>query len=323
MRRRDFITLLAAAPFAPSVVRAQEKDRVYRLGSLAPSPRTRPYHVAFYEELKRQGFIAGQNLVVDEQGYGLHADQFAAHAEELVRSQVDIIVCSGELAIRTVQRATKTIPIVGNGADLLGSGLVQSLAKPTGNFTGVNFLANELNGKRQEILTEAVPTARHVAALADVNFSSARDLQALEELARARGHQFSAQRVVKVEEVPGAIEAAKNSGADALNVLASPMLSNARDIIMPRVAALRLPAIYEWAEVGDEGGLLAYGPRLAQIYRDIMARQVVKILRGAKPEDIPVEQPTKFELVVNLKTAKALGLTIPESFLLRADGVIE
>jgi len=162
-----------------------------------------------------------------------------------------------------------------------------------------------------------------VAALADVNFSSARDLQALEELARASGHQFSAQRVVKVEEVPGAIEAAKNSGADALNVLASPMLFNARDIIMPRVAALRLPAIYEWAEVGDEGGLLAYGPRLAQIYRDIMARQVVKILRGAKPEDIPVEQPTKFELVVNLKTAKALGLTIPESFLLRADGVIE
>jgi len=190
MRRRDFITLLAAAPFAPSVVRAQEKDRVYGLGSLAPSPRTRPYHVAFYEELKRQGFIAGQNLVVDEQGYGLHADQFAAHAEELVRSQVDIIVCSGELAIRTVQRATKTIPIVGNGADLLGSGLVQSLAKPTGNFTGVNFLANELNGKRQEILTEAVPTARHVAALADVNFSSARDLQALEELARARAPVF-------------------------------------------------------------------------------------------------------------------------------------
>jgi len=213
MRRRDFITLLAAVSFAPSVVCAQEKDRVYRLGSLAPSPRTRPYHVAFYEELKRQGFVAGQNLVVDEHGYGLHADQFATHAEELVRSQVDIIVCSGELAIRTVQRATKTIPIVGNGADLLGSGLVQSLAKPTGNFTGVNFLANELNGKRQEILTEAV--ARHVAALADVNFSSARDLQALEELARARGHQFSAQRVVKVEEVPGAIEGEEFRGRRA------------------------------------------------------------------------------------------------------------
>jgi hypothetical protein len=195
MRRRDFIMLLAAAPFAPSVVRAQEKDRVYRLGSLAPSPRTRPYHVAFYEELKQQGFVEGQNLVVDEQGYGLHADQFAKHAEELVRAQVDLIICSGELAIRTIQRATKTIPIVGNGADLLGSGLVQSLAKPTGNFTGVNFLANELNGKRQEILTEAAPAARHVAVLADVNSSSPKDLQALEELAHARGHQFSAQRV--------------------------------------------------------------------------------------------------------------------------------
>jgi putative tryptophan/tyrosine transport system substrate-binding protein len=323
MRRREFITLLAAVPFAPRVVRAQEKDRVYRLGSLAPSPRSRPYHVAFYDELKRQGFVEGQNLVVDEHGYGLRVDQLAKHAEELVRSQVDLIVCSGELAIRTLQRATKTIPIVGNGADLLGSGLVRPLSKPTGNFTGVNFLANELNGKRQEILTEAVPAARHVAALADVNFSSPQDLQALEQLARARGHEFSAQRVATREEIAGAIEAAKNSGAGALNVLASPMLFNARDIIMPRVAALRLPTIYEWAEVGSEGGLLAYGPRLTQIYRDIMARQVVTLLRGAKPEEIPVEQPTKFELVVNLKTAKALDLTIPESFLLRADEVIE
>jgi putative ABC transport system substrate-binding protein len=310
-------------PFAASAVRAQEKDRLYRLGSVHTSPRTRPYHVAFYDELKRQGFVAGQNLVVDERGYGLRPEQYAEHAEELVRSQVDLILCAGELAIRTVQRATKTIPLVGNGADLLGSGLVPSLSKPTGNLTGVSFLANQLNGKRQEILTEAVPAARHVAALADVNFSSPQDMQALEELARARGRQFSAQRVATVEEIPGAIEAEKNSGAEALNVLASPMLFNARDIIMPRVAALRLPTIYEWAEVGAEGGLLAYGPRLAQIYRDIMARQVVKILRGAKPEDIPVEQPTKFELVVNLKTANALSLTVPESFLLRADEVIE
>ncbi len=323
MRRRDFVTLFAALPFAASAVRAQEKDRVYRVGSVHTSPRTRQYHVAFYDELKRQGFVDGQNLVIDEGGYGLRPGQYAEHAEELVHSQVDLIVCGGEFAIRTVQRATKTIPIVGNGADLLGSGLVRSLSKPTGNFTGVNFLANELNGKRQEILTEAVPAARHVAALADVNFSSPQDLQTLEELARARGRKFSAQRVATVEEIPEAIEAVKNSGAEALNVLASPMLFNGRNIIMPRVAALRLPTIYEWAEVGGEGGFLAYGPRLVQIYRDIMARQVVKLLRGAKPGDVPVEQPTKFELVVNLKTAKALGLTIPESFLLRADEVIE
>jgi putative ABC transport system substrate-binding protein len=145
----------------------------------------------------------------------------------------------------------------------------------------------------------------------------------LDELAHTRGRKFSVNLVTTVEEVPGAIDAAKSSGADALNVLASPLLFNSRNIILPRVAALGLPTIYEWAEVGDQGGFLAYGPRLAQIYRDVMARQAVKLLRGAKPEDLPIEQPTKFELVVNLKTATALGLTIPESFLLRADEVIE
>jgi putative tryptophan/tyrosine transport system substrate-binding protein len=318
MRRRDFITLFAAAPFASSTAYAQTEGRTYRLGSLHTSLRSAPYHVAFYDELKRQGFVEGQNLVVDERGYGLRPEQYTEHAEELVRSQVDLFVCAGELAV-----ATRTIPILGNGADLLGSGLVRSLAKPGGNFTGVSFLASELNGKRQEILTEAVPAARHVAALADVNFSSPQQLQMLDELARTRGRKFSVNLVTTVEDVPGAIEAVKSSGADALNVLASPLLFNSRNIILPRVAALGLPTIYEWAEVGDQGGFLAYGPRLAQIYRDVMARQAVKLLRGAKPEDLPVEQPTKFELVVNLKTATALGLTIPESFLLRADEVIE
>jgi putative tryptophan/tyrosine transport system substrate-binding protein len=323
MRRRDFITLFAAAPFASSAAYAQTEGRTYRIGSLHTSPRSAPNHVAFYDELKRQGFVEGQNLVVDERGYGLRPEQYTEHSEELVRAQVDLFVCAGELAVRTAQQATRTIPILGNGADLLGSGLVRSLAKPGGNFTGVSFLASELNGKRQEILTEAVPAARHVAALADVNFSSPQQLQMLDELAHTRGRKFSVNLVTTVEEVPGAIEAAKSSGADALNVLASPLLFNSRNIILPRVAALGLPTIYEWAEVGDKGGFLAYGPRLAQIYRDVMARQAVKLLRGAKPEDLPIEQPTKFELVVNLKTAKSLGLTIPESFLLRADEVIE
>jgi putative ABC transport system substrate-binding protein len=323
MRRRDFITLFAAVPFASSAAYAQTEGRTYRIGSLHTSPRSAPNHVAFYDELKRQGFVEGQNLVVDERGYGLRPEQYTEHSEELVRAQVDLFVCAVELAVRTAQQATRTIPILGNGADLLGSGLVRSLAKPGGNFTGVSFLASELNGKRQEILTEAAPAARHVAALADVNFSSPQQLQMLDELAHTRGRKFSVNLVTTVEEVPGAIEAAKSSGADALNVLASPLLFNSRNVILPRVAALGLPTIYEWAEVGDQGGFLAYGPRLAQIYRDVMAQQAVKLLRGAKPEDLPIEQPTKFELVVNLKTATALGLTIPESFLLRADEVIE
>jgi putative ABC transport system substrate-binding protein len=170
---------------------------------------------------------------------------------------------------------------------------------------------------------QALPEARHMAVLADVNMSSPQHLEMLQEIARARGIEVSIQRIANPEQIADAIEAAKRIGAEALNVLASPILSTSRRIILPLVAMLRLPTIYEWAEVANEGGLIAYGPRLLQIYRDIMARLVVKVLRGAKPEDLPVEQPTQFELVINLKTAKALGLTIPESLFGRADEVIE
>jgi putative ABC transport system substrate-binding protein len=200
---------------------------------------------------------------------------------------------------------------------------VQSLAKPGGNATGVNFLAPQLDSKRLEILIQALPTARRMAILAEMSMSSPQHLQMLQDLASARGIELSINLIAKSEELLAAIESAKGSGAEALNVLPSPLLFANRRIIMARVAMLRLPAIYEWAEMADDGGLFAYGPRLMQIYRDNMVRLVVKVLRGAKPEDLPVEQPTQFEFVVNLKTAKALGLTIPESVLARADEVIE
>jgi putative tryptophan/tyrosine transport system substrate-binding protein len=162
-----------------------------------------------------------------------------------------------------------------------------------------------------------------MAVLTDVNMSSPQHLQMLQATARARGIELSIHRIAKAEEIANAIEVAQESGAEALNVLASPLLFNSRGIILPHVATLRLPAVYEWVEVAHDGGLFAYGPRLALIYRDIIARLVVKVLRGAKPEELPVEQPTQFELVINLKTAKALGLTIPESLFARADEVIE
>ena len=162
-----------------------------------------------------------------------------------------------------------------------------------------------------------------MAALADANSSLAQQLQAMQDAARARGIDLLIYQVTKAEEIIGAIDAAKGSGATALSVLASVILWNNRQIILPRVAALGLPAIYQFPAAAEEGGFIAYGSRLDQIYRDIFARQLVKLLRGAKPADIPVEQPTKFELAVNLKTAKALGLTIPETFLQRADEVIE
>jgi putative tryptophan/tyrosine transport system substrate-binding protein len=236
---------------------------------------------------------------------------------------VDVIYVSGEPGIRAAQQATTTIPIVGFAEDMVGSGLVNSLAHPGGNTTGVSILATELNGKHQEILIEAVPGLRRMAALADPSTATPQQLQALKDAARARGVELSIYQVTTAEEIPSAIDAMKASGAAAVNVLPSPLLYGNRQIIRQRVAALRLPAIYQSPEEAEEGGFIAYGPRLVQMFRELVAPQIVKVLRGAKPADIPVEQPTKFDLVINLKTAKALGLTLPESFLLRADEVIE
>ena len=191
--------------------------------------------------------------------------------------------------------------------DMVGEGLVNSLARPGGNTTGVSILATELDGKRQEILIEAVPGLRRMAILADTKATHSPQLQALQDAAHARNIEISIHRVAGAEEIAAAIDMAKASGAEALNVL----LYGNRQLIMDRVAALRLPAIYQWPENAEEGGFLAYGPRLIQIFRELLAQQMVKLLRGVKPADIPVEQPTKFELVINLKTAKAMGVTVP------------
>jgi putative tryptophan/tyrosine transport system substrate-binding protein len=324
MTRRQFIALMGGTAAAwPLAARAQEPGRIYRLGDLHLSPRNAPQNAALFDAMKPDGFIDGQNLVVDDHGFGLRVDELADHASAIVRAKVDLIVCAGEPTVRAAQQATKIIPILAGADDMVRSGFVASLAKPGGNTTGISILATELDGKRQEILLEVVPGVRHFAALADANVTLPQQLQALREAARARGVELSIYRVAKTEEIAGAIDTAKSSGAAAFNVLASTLLYNNRQIILPRVAALGLPAIYQFPTMAQEGGLMGYGPRLEQIYRDIFARQLVKLLRGAKPADIPVEQPTKFELAVNLKTAKALGLTIPETFLLRADEVIE
>jgi putative tryptophan/tyrosine transport system substrate-binding protein len=202
--------------------------------------------------------------------------------------------------------------------------LVTSLARPGGNTTGVSILATELDGKRQEMLIEAVPRIRRMAALAETNTTTSAQVEALQDAARARNIELSIHWIARPEEISAAIEGAKAQGAEALNVLSSPAILFAnRQIIMQRVAALRLPAIYAVPEIAEEGGFLGYGPSLVQIYRELLAAQLVKLLRGIKPADVPVEQPTKFELAINLKSAKALGLTIPESFLVRADEVIE
>ena len=325
IRRREFITLIggAAATAWPLAARGQEPGRIYRLGSLHTAPRDAPHHVALLDDLRRLGFAEGQNLAVDWNGYGLSAEQFERHAVELVNAGVDVIAAGGDAAVRAAQRATTSIPILALTDDMVGQGFVRSLARPGGNTTGVTLLASELDGKRQEILIEAVPGVRRIAALADTHTTTPLRLSELEDAARARGVALSIHRVARREEIANAIDAATAADAGALNVLASALLFNNRTIIFDRVATLRLPAVYQWPEMAEQGGLIGYGPLIVQLYRDIMSRQLAKLLRGIKPADLPVEQPTRFELVINLRAAKGIGHEVPPPLVLRADKVIE
>jgi putative ABC transport system substrate-binding protein len=232
-------------------------------------------------------------------------------------------MAGGDPAIRAAQQATTTIPILAITDDMAGSALVSSMARPGGNTTGVSLLATELDGKRQEILIEMVAGARRIAALADPKTTAPRRLQALQDAARARGIELSIHEIAKPDEIIGAIDAAKAGAAEGLNVLASPLLFAERQQIITQAAVSRLPTIYQWPETAEEDGLVAYGPRIVQLFSEVLSRQLVKLLKGAKPADLPVEQPTKFELVINLKTAKALGLAVPQAILARADEVIE
>ena len=282
-----------------------------------------PLNAAWFDELRRRGFIEGQNLAVEYRAYGQRPDLLPQYAAELVKARVDVIAIAGDEAVRAVQQATKTIPIVAFAGDLLKFGLVTSLARPGGNTTGVNFLVFVGDGKRQDILIEAVPGLRLMAVLTDVNYTKYNNLGALQEAARARGIEYSIHRVARGEEIAAAIDSAQASGAKALNILTSPLFYAYRHLIMDRTVVTRLPTIYEWPETAEEGGFAAYGPRLSQLFLELMPRQVIQVLRGNKIADIPVEQATKFELVVNLKTAKAMGVTVPEALLARADKVIE
>ena len=225
------------------------------------------------------------------------------------------------MRIRALQHATKTIPIVAITDDMLGSGFVNSLARPDGNTTGVNILGREGDGKRQDILIEAVPELRRMATLADVTTDP--PLDALQEGARAHNVELSIYRIASGEEFAPAIDKAHALGATALNILASPLLWANRQLIMDRAAALHLPTMHFFPEEVKEGAFAAYGCRLTQIFVEVMPGQIVQLFRGAKVADIPVEQPTKFELAINLKIAKAIGVTVPPALLVRADEVIE
>jgi putative ABC transport system substrate-binding protein len=323
MRRRDLIIIVGGAVIGwPLATRAQEPGRIYRLGIMTGAARAAPRTVAFFDELKVFGFVEGQNLNVVDGGFDLRDDQFAGVAATLAKAAPDAVFCVSDAATRAIRGLVHSVPIVALSTDLVAAGLVRSLARPGGNITGVSVLGSELNGKRLEILMQVVPSARRIAVLADPSVTQPAELKALENAARARGVELAIFTAGAPEQIAPVMDKAKALGATALNVLTAPLFSFNRRIVIERAAALGLPAIYEWPEMAEEGGLIGYGPRLTLVYRQL-ARLLVKVLRGVKPEDLPAEQPTNFELVINLTTASALGLAIPESFLVRADKVIE
>jgi putative ABC transport system substrate-binding protein len=320
VKRRELITLLVGGAVAAwsLAARAQEAGRTYRIAILTGTPREAPQNVACFDELRRLGFIEGQNLAIDPRGFGLREQQFRETAATIVKSAPDAIVTAGGPSTRAAQEATKTIPILGTADDMVAEGLVASLARPGGNTTGVSLLAPELDGKRQDILMDAVPAARRMAALADPAISTPQHLQALQEAVRPRGVELAIFSARTLEEIVPAMNQAKAAGAAALNVLATPLFFFNQRVVIERAAALQMPAMYQWPEMAEAGGLAGYGPRITEWYRQL-ARVLAKVLRGAKPADLPIEQPTNFELVINLQAAKAIGHEVPAGLVLRAD----
>jgi len=322
LRRREFITLLGGGATAwPLAVRAQQ-ERLPLVGVLRPNPKdiTETFAEPFRRYMKAIGWEEGRNirfLFVWAEG---RSDRAPALAGELIAQNVDLIIPFGDPAIRAAQRATQAIPIVGMTDDMIGSGLAASMARPGGNTTGVSILASELDVKRLEILHEFVPQARRIAVLADPTTISTR--AQLASGARNLGVELVQFEAQSPDEIGRALDAITMAKVEAVNVLASPILNAARRLIIDRMHDAHLPAIYQWPETVEDGGLLGYGPRNLLCYRHVVSL-VDKVLRGAKPADLPIEQPSKFELVVNLKTAGALGMTIPPTLLLRADEVIE
>jgi putative ABC transport system substrate-binding protein len=321
LSRRAVLLLGGATLFAPTAW-AQTPGRTYRIGVIT---RDRRAWAPLFDELRANGFVEGKNLVVIGE-FGLPVDHFDTAApelaKELVKAGVDAILTAGALATRVAQRATQTNPSLASSDDLVGEGFATSLGHPGGNITGMTNLAPELDRKRQEILLELVPSARHVAALADSDTTSLQQLQALEEDARSRNVELSIHRVKTREEIVPAIEAARAAGAQAINVLASVKFYVNRALIIESVAKAQLPAVFQFPDWAEQGALVGYGPPIDRYFRQ-HGSLLIKVLNGTAPADIPVEQPTIVELAINLKTAAALGLTVPPSLLIRADKVIE
>ena len=326
MNRKTFCVALVAVLFALSFsAQAQQPTKLPRIGFLiasfpsAVSARTE----AFRQGLRDLGYVEGKNIVVEYRYAEGKFDRLPDLAAELVRLNVDIIVTAGPTDTKAAKKATKTIPIVmGFDTDPVGNGFVTSLARPGRNITGLSSLATELSGKQLELLKEIVPKLSRLAVFGtSSNPGNAQQLKEMELAAKAFGVKFQYLDVLDPKDMETAFRAASKGRAEAVLVLGSPVLISHRTQVADFAAKSRLPAIYNVAEWVEAGGLMTYSTSITDLYRRA-ATYVDKILKGAKPAELPVEQPTKFEFIINLKTAKQIGLTIPPNVLAQADRVI-
>ena len=325
MKRRAFITLLGGAAAAwPLAARAQQPAKVPTIGFLGSgTPITAgAWVVAFAQRLRELGWIEDHTIKIDLRWAEGRNDRSAEIVTDFVRLKVDVIVTYGSEHIQIAKEATSTIPIVALMGDPVGSGLVASLAHPGGNLTGLSGQNADLNGKRFELLHEIVPNLRRLAVLFNGNNLAYRlEADIVRAAALPLGLEVLAAEIRSGDDIAPTF-AAIATNADALLVVGEPLTFTYRSQISALALAARLPTTYYTRGYVEAGGLMSYGPNFPALFRR-MADYVNKLLRGTKPEDLPVEQPTRYDLIVNLTTAKALGLKIPESFLLRADEVIE
>jgi len=326
MRRRNFIALLGSAAVAwPLAARAQRPEKVPTIGFLGPLSQSAQstWTAAFVQRMREHGWIEGRTVAIEYRWAEGRRERFAEIAAEFVRLNVDVIVTAATDAVIAAKKATSVIPIVfGTAGDPVANGLVASLARPGANVTGLSNQSADIAGKRINLLREVVPSLRRLAIMANVASSiGVLEMREVEAAAHTLGLDIATLEIRRAEDIAPAIEALKG-GADALYVVTEPLANTNRNQINSLALSARLPTLHGQKPYVEAGGLMSYGANIPDLFRRA-ADLVDKVLRGTKPGDIPVEQPTKFDLVVNLTTAKALGLSIPESFLLRADGVIE
>ena len=322
--RRRFLSALGACVFIfANGVRAQSSTKVWRVGYLSYRSGAIDIDAEFARGMRELGYTDGRNLVIEYRWAAGNEQRLKTMAAELVQTKVDVIVAASTPVVQAVSDATKTIPIVMSGAaDPVGTGIVASLARPGGNVTGLSVQTNDIAGKLVELAREAVPTSTRVALLA-VGPTPATSLliKSLDVVARGAGIRLTPYVIARAGDIAPAFERMQRDAMQFLIVQASPFAAEHRKLIFELAARGKLPTISESRVFADAGGLLSYGPSFGEMYRRA-ATYVDKILRGAIPGDLPIEQPVKFELVINMRTAKVIGVTIPQSLLQRADDLL-